>query len=124
MVPAHHANGSGKYPINIYRGLLKTEIKEMSMPTTIDVASKAVALACAHVSNLVTISSFNPLSVNPNNLFLLSLSKIGVSDTGTFLESLTEIFPQFKQDLQQMTLTTDTTLALVVTFLESLLDAE
>ena len=93
------------------------------MATTIDVASKAVASACAHVSNLVTISSFNPLTVKPDNLFLLSLSKIGVSDTGTFLQSLTEIFPQFAQDVQQMTLTTDTTLALVVNFLEALLDA-
>ncbi|HEV2416885.1 MAG TPA: hypothetical protein VGX94_03710 [Terriglobia bacterium] len=93
------------------------------MPTTLDVASKAVATACAHVSNLVTISSFNPLTVKPDNLFLLSLSKIGVSDTGTFLESLTETFPQFEQNFQQMTLTTDTTLALVVNFLESLLDA-
>jgi hypothetical protein len=93
------------------------------MPTTLDVASKAVASACAHVSNLVTISSFNPLSVKPDNLFLLSLSKIGVSDTGTFLESLAEMFPQFAQKIQQMTLTTDTTLALVVNFLQSLLDA-
>lgn len=93
------------------------------MATTLDVASKGVATACAHVSNLVTISSFNPLTVKPDNLFLLSLSKIGVSDTGTFLESLTETFPQFAQNFQQMTLTTDTTLALVVNFLESLLDA-
>lgn len=93
------------------------------MPTSLDVASKAVATACAHVSNLVTISSFNPLSVKPDNLFLLSLSKIGVGDTGTFLESLTETFPQFAQKLQEMTLTTDTPLALVVNFLESLLDA-
>jgi len=72
---------------------------------------------------LVTISSFNPLSVKPTNLFLLSLAKIGVRDTGTFLESLTETFPQFAQDLQRMTLTPDTTLALVVNFLETLLDA-
>src|SRR6266478_1096125 len=36
--------------------------KEQNMATTIDVASKAVATACAHVSNLVTIVSFNPLS--------------------------------------------------------------
>jgi flavin reductase (DIM6/NTAB) family NADH-FMN oxidoreductase RutF len=93
------------------------------MATTLDVASKAVATACAHVSNLVTISSFNPLTVKPNNLFLLSLSKIGVSDSGTFSASLTETFPQFAQEIQQMTLTVDTSLALVVNFLESLLDA-
>lgn len=93
------------------------------MATPLDAASKAVASACAHVSNLVTITSFNPLSVKPDNLFQLSLSKIGVSDTGTFLESLTETFPQFAQNLQEMTLTTDTQLALLVNFLESLLDA-
>lgn len=93
------------------------------MATTLDVASKAVATACAHVSNLVTISSFNPLEVKPDNLFLLSLSKIGVSDTGTFLASLSEVFPQFASKFQEMTLTVDTTLALVVNFLEALLDA-
>ena len=93
------------------------------MATSLDVASKAVASACAHVSNLVTISSFNPLILKPENLFLLSLSKIGVSDTGTFLTSLGETFPQFATNLQQMTLTVDTTLALVVNFLASLLDA-
>jgi hypothetical protein len=92
------------------------------MATTLDIASKAVATACAHCSNLVTIASFNPLAVKPDNLFLLSLSKIGISDTGTFLESLTETFPQFAENLQEMTLTTDTQLDLVVNFLESLLD--
>ena len=96
--------------------------KEQNMATTIDVASKAVATACAHVSNLVTIVSFNPLSTRPDNLFVLSLAKIGVSDTGTFLESLTEQFPQFAQDLQQMALTADTQLGLIVNLLESLLD--
>lgn len=92
------------------------------MATTLEIASKAVASACAHCSNLVTITSFNPLIVKPDNLFLLSLSKIGVSDTGTFLESLSETFPQFTQNLQQMTLTTDTQLELVVNFIQSLLD--
>jgi hypothetical protein len=92
------------------------------MATSLDVASKAVASACALCSNLVTISSLNPLSVKPANLFDLSLSKIGVSDTGTFLESLTEDFPQFAESLQELSLTTDTQLGLVVNFLESLLD--
>jgi len=92
------------------------------MATTLDIASKAVASACAHASNLVTIISFNPLVVKPENLFLLSPSKIGLSETATFLESLTETFPQFTQDLQKMTLTTDTQLGLVVNFVESLLD--
>jgi len=62
------------------------------MATTIDVASKAVATACAHVSNLVTIVSFNPLSTRPDNLFVLSLAKIGVSDTGTFWSHLQNSF--------------------------------
>jgi hypothetical protein len=90
--------------------------------TPLDVASKAVASACAHCSNLVTITSFNPLVVKPANLFLLSLSKIGVSETGTFVESLTETLPEFTQNLQEMALTPDTQLELVVNFIEALLD--
>jgi hypothetical protein len=92
------------------------------MATPLDVASKAVATACALCSNLVTISSLNPLTVKPSNLFNLSLSKIGVSDTGTFVESLIETFPQFAQNMQELSLTVDTQLGLVVNFIESLLD--
>jgi hypothetical protein len=70
----------------------------------------------------VTISRLNPLSVTPSNLFDLSLSKIGVSDTGTFLESLVEDFPEFADKLQQLNITVGTQLGLIVNYLESLLD--
>ena len=91
------------------------------MATGLDVAGRVVAVACATASNFVTITSLDPLVVNPDNLFLLSFSQIGLKDTGTFLAALIHQLPQFQIQLTEMALSVDTQIGLVVNFVAALI---
>jgi hypothetical protein len=92
------------------------------MATSLDVAGRVVAVACAAASNFVTVSNFDPLVVSPNNLFLMTFSQIGVTDTGTFLAMLIHQVPQFQTQLTGMTLSSGTQIGLVVNFVAALID--
>jgi hypothetical protein len=91
------------------------------MATGLDVAGRVVAVACATASNFVKITSLDPLAIEPDNLFLLTFSAIGVTDTGTFLAALIHQLPQFQAQLTGMSLSSGTQIGLVVNFVAALI---